>query len=270
MRIEDARVYGFLERVYASLCPDDSAAAGPADRELIVLPCEQEPAPGLVQVALAGVSEPSPAVGKGQLVAQIDDVVVVELQKLRPELLFLHAAVVYREDRALLIVGRSGAGKSTLTLGLAQRGLGYSSDELGPVDLDSWQVYAFPRAIALKTEPPEPVVLPDAALVVEAGALIVPDLLRVSRRSDDEPLALAAVVVLSENRGARPELRGLSRAETVTALYPHLLNSLAHDGDGLDPLLHLSRRTPCWSLRAGSLGPTLDCIERLARHQLGA
>ncbi|WP_454280823.1 HprK-related kinase A [Sphingomonas sp. Marseille-Q8236] len=66
--------------------------------------------------------------------------------------LLLHAAVVAREDRALLLSGISGAGKSTLSLLLAQRGWRFLGDEFALIDPKSGLACPFPRPISLKNE----------------------------------------------------------------------------------------------------------------------
>ena len=83
----------------------------------------------------------------------LDDVIektlTIELQRHRPELFFLHAAVVSAKGRCVVIAGESGAGKSTLCWDLCNAGFKCMSDELAPVDLDTMQVEAYPHAICL-------------------------------------------------------------------------------------------------------------------------
>lgn len=64
--------------------------------------------------------------------------------------LLLHAAVVERDGRALVLTGESGAGKSTLAALLGERGWRLMGDEFALLDPDSGMIFPFPRAISLK------------------------------------------------------------------------------------------------------------------------
>ena len=257
-----------LRRAYSSLRSGDAETA-PA-RQLVVV--SDATSDKLLSWETGGERHSRTVSGFTSLLARIDDVLVVEAQKLRPDLLFLHAAVVCERDSALVIVGESGAGKSTLCLGLVQRGLGYSSDELAPLRLprrgeesearESWSVHTFPRAITLKTMPPAPVSVPKDSIRA-AGFHVATDSLDDVRATDAEAIPVGGIVILERDRDVEPRLRRLGRAEAVTALYPQTLNALAHAGDGLDPLLELCGAVPCWSVRAGELAATLDVLEQL-------
>lgn len=65
--------------------------------------------------------------------------------------LIIHAAVVERGGRALLLPGPPGSGKSTLCAGLVYRGWRLCSDELALVDNDG-KFVALSRPISLKNE----------------------------------------------------------------------------------------------------------------------
>jgi len=90
------------------------------------------------------------------LLPLFDDDLVVQLQYLRPDLYFVHAAVVALEERAFLLPAPPGHGKSTLAWALLQHGLRYSSDELGPIDPKTLSVAPYSRAICLKKNPSPP------------------------------------------------------------------------------------------------------------------
>jgi len=65
-------------------------------------------------------------------------------------LLLLHAAVVARGDRALLLPAWPGHGKSTLCAALVHRGWRLLSDEFGLLRPEDGQLLALPRPIGLK------------------------------------------------------------------------------------------------------------------------
>lgn len=64
--------------------------------------------------------------------------------------LLLHASVVEKGGRALLMTGESGAGKSTLAALLSGRGWRLMGDEFALVDPETGLVHAFPRLVSLK------------------------------------------------------------------------------------------------------------------------
>jgi len=66
--------------------------------------------------------------------------------------LLLHAAVVERGGRALILTGESGAGKSTLAALLGERGWRLMGDEFALIDPATGLLHPFPRAVSLKNE----------------------------------------------------------------------------------------------------------------------
>ncbi|MEN3974691.1 HprK-related kinase A [Emcibacter sp. SYSU 3D8] len=64
--------------------------------------------------------------------------------------LILHAAVVARNGRAVILPGQSGQGKSTLCAALVARGWRHMSDEFALLDPSSLAITAHPRPISLK------------------------------------------------------------------------------------------------------------------------
>ena len=64
--------------------------------------------------------------------------------------LLLHAAVVARDGRALILSGPSGAGKSTLCTALVARGFRFLTDEIAMVRPQDGQLDPHPRPISLK------------------------------------------------------------------------------------------------------------------------
>jgi HprK-related kinase A len=64
--------------------------------------------------------------------------------------LLLHAAVVERDGKALVLPGVSGAGKSTLAALLSLRGWRLMGDEFALLDPATGLLHAFPRLVSLK------------------------------------------------------------------------------------------------------------------------
>lgn len=66
----------------------------------------------------------------------------------------LHAAVVKKDSRAIVLYGQSGFGKTTLALELLQRGYGFMSDEFCPIRLSDSMIEPFERLVGLKPTSP--------------------------------------------------------------------------------------------------------------------
>lgn len=198
----------------------------------------------------------------GTLLFHLEKDLTVGLQRLRPELLFLHAAALAHGDRAWLLAGDSGSGKSTTAWGLLHHGLSYLSDELSPIDLRSLRVLPYPHALCLKRRPPDPYLLPPDALDL-GGTLHVPaDALPGGVAAP--PCTVAGLLFVRHRPGlSAPALRPLSPAEACARLYVVTLNALAHPGDGLDAVQHLAGRVPAYALESGDLAAACERVGRL-------
>ena len=75
--------------------------------------------------------------GDGDLLYFLDGDLSIQLQKRRPDLYFLHSAVLGRHGLAALLVGPSGVGKSTAAWALSHHGFDFKGDELAPIDVET-------------------------------------------------------------------------------------------------------------------------------------
>ncbi len=196
---------------------------------------------------------------EGQFLYELEGDANIALQRLRPDLWFLHAAVAEWEGRAILLVAESGGGKSTTLWGMLHHGWAYLSDELAPIDLASLQVDAYPRALCLKRQPPPAYPLP-AATVRTPQTFHVP-VEQLPRVSPMESCPLAAAYFLKYCPDASaPAMRAISSGETVARLYANGLNQLAHANAGLDAATHIARRIPGFLLETADLAATCALI----------
>jgi hypothetical protein len=90
----------------------------------------------------------------GDFIYKFDKDLTIETQKLRPDLYFVHAAVLALDGYAIALVAPSGYGKSTTTWGLLHHGLQYLSDELAPIDITNMRVHPFPHALCRRRSRP--------------------------------------------------------------------------------------------------------------------
>lgn len=131
-------------------------------------------------------------------------------------LLALHAAVLTRRGRTLVVPARSGAGKSTLAACLLRQGWAYVSDEALALDRTSGRLVSYPRPLGLSEwschAVGDPAGTPgDGETVVTAsdlGAVV-----------DRSPGPVRHVVVLERTGdGSRPSTTRIERSEALGEL----------------------------------------------------
>jgi hypothetical protein len=183
----------------------------------------------------------------------------LELQKRRPELLFLHSAAVEWQGKAYLFAAEAGSGKSTTAWALLHHGFRYLSDELSPIALDALAVLPYAHALCLKQPPPEPYALPAGAIHLGRTIHVPTAALPGSVASGPRPLG-AVFLLRHEPKLRAPNLRELGAAEASARLYVTALNVLAHPDRGLDAVARIAARTPCFALESADLASTCSLI----------
>ncbi|MFH0351486.1 MAG: hypothetical protein ACHBMF_06110 [Chromatiales bacterium] len=189
----------------------------------------------------------------------------IELQYQRPDLFFVHAAVVERHGKAVILAAPSGTGKSTLTLALLHAGFRYLSDELAPLDLITLQVTPYPHALCLKDEPPKPFKLPKGAIRTLNTIHIPTGFLPATALSRPVPLAAVVFIHRRGDTDTKTFLSEIGSAEAAVRLYANALNALAHSGDGIDAAVRIVRCVPCYDLDSTDLVRVGPAIESLIR-----
>jgi hypothetical protein len=202
------------------------------------------------------------------LVFHIDKELILGLQHRRPDLFFLHAAVIEVNGRTAVFPAASGAGKSTFALAMLGRGAAYLSDELAPINVPRLSVHPFPHALCLKSIPPPPCQLP--AGTVRAGKRLYVPTGRAASEGDTEK-RLSAFFFLTRGdtgptRGETGICRQLSTAAATAHLIANALNLRAHDGNGLEPALLLAQTVPAYQLRADDLTHACQAVEGILKN----
>jgi len=78
--------------------------------------------------------------------------VVFEIQRRVDQYFQIHAGVVSRHGKGVLLIGDSNFGKSTLVLALLKRGFTFLSDELAAISRADGMVYPYPRYLGIRPE----------------------------------------------------------------------------------------------------------------------
>jgi hypothetical protein len=196
----------------------------------------------------------------GEFLFQFEKDMTIELQKIRRDLYFLHAAALEFAGRAVLLIAPSGGGKSTTTWGLLHHGFRYLSDELAPVRLESMEIYPYSHAICFKKEPPKPYFLPEQTIYTSRTMHVPTELLPGVAVNELSPLV--GIFFLRQSSFASvPTIKSVTKGEAAARLFANALNALAHEGDGIDGAIEIARRNVCFELTIGDLPATCALVK---------
>ena len=189
--------------------------------------------------------------------------------------LIVHAAVLERNGRALMLPAPSGSGKSTLCAGLVFGG-GWRllSDELALIDPTSGRVIPLPRPVSLKNDSIDAMrSFAPTALFGEVVretikgrvAHVQPPLDGVQRAGQS---ALPAWMVLPRYAaGSIAVLERLPRARAFMALVDNSFNYNVHGRAGFLTFADLIDRCDCFQFKYSSLTEAVAIFDRLARSE---
>jgi len=185
--------------------------------------------------------------------------------------LLLHAAVVAREDRAVIMPGQPGSGKSTLCAGLVSRGWRLLSDEMAIVVPESGEILPVPRPVSLKNESIAVIraFAPSAVIgrswedtrkgtVAHMG---VPEASVHAARMAAMPVSIVAPKFA---RGAGAELEAEAKASMFMYLAKNSFNYHVLGPHGFTALGRVLDRCTCYHLRFGDLASAVAAVDGLS------
>lgn len=175
-----------------------------------------------------------------------------------------HAGAVVHEGAGVLLPAASFHGKSTLTAGLVQQGFELLSDEVGALDLASGTLVGYPRAMSLRGDVLSLLGL-DASVGTSLGdaktRMVRAAALGATRAADGAELRLVVLPhfqagVETRRERLRPGLAAMGLLESSCS--QHRLKEA-----GLDFVLDLARRLPCYRLTYSDLGEAVTAVSEL-------
>lgn len=188
------------------------------------------------------------------------------------DVLMLHAGVVERDGRALILPGQSGSGKSTLSAALCHRGWRLLSDELALVAVTDGSVVPLVRPISLKNESIAALArfAPDAAIGrryegTAKGTIAYCRPPRASVELEDASARPAWLVFPTFGGTGPTDATPVDRALTFARSLGHAVNYRRLGQAGFTTLADLAEGCAAYALTFRDLDEGVACIERLTR-----
>ena len=187
------------------------------------------------------------------------------------QFLIVHAAVIEKGGRAVLLPAPPGSGKSTLCAGLVSRGWRLLSDELTLVDPATGMAHGMARPINLKNASIDVIQAfwPDAEMTAPVHdtakgtvALVRPPVESVRRVGET---ALPRWIVFPRWVADAPaEFKALSKARTCLTLAEQAFNYDIHGQRGFETVADLVDRCDCFDFSYGHLDDAVRAFDDLA------
>jgi HprK-related kinase A len=185
--------------------------------------------------------------------------------------LIVHAAVVERGGRAMILPAPPGSGKSTLCAGLVWRGWRLLSDELALINPATGDITPVPRPVSLKNASID--VIRRFAPQARFGP-VVHETMKGSIAHFSPPpgavercgdTALPAWVVLPRfSAGSETRLTPLSKAKAMMALADNAFNYHVHGASGFHTMAALVGRSDCFEFSYSRLEEAVDLFAQIA------
>jgi HprK-related kinase A len=190
--------------------------------------------------------------------------------------LMLHAAVLERGGRALLLPAAPGGGKTTLCVALAHRGWRLFSDEFGLLRPGSTDLVPLPRPMPLKNESIAVIrrFVPDAVLGPEIPGTVKGTIAHVRPPADSVALmreaARAAWIVFPRwSRDAAFSLEEVPRADGFMRLATNAFNFDLLGAPAFETVRDLVNGTRCFRLVYSDLEEAVSALSALADDDAG-
>lgn len=197
----------------------------------------------------------------------VSHMVFLRLIRLRPDLLFFHAAAVGINGRAFLLIGPKGRGKTTTSMALAARGHAFLGDETAVFEPSTSLVLPFRRPVGVKRGPCATAVssaLTDTAAAFPAEGILRVPIGKVLDVADAAALPLGGVVFL-QPFAPEPRLEKVTAGRDELAQMQPLANAPGGVGSPqrVFAMIRLLGSTRCFKLWPADPDQTAIHIERM-------
>jgi HprK-related kinase A len=186
-------------------------------------------------------------------------------------LLILHAAVIERDGRVLIMPGPPGSGKSTLAAALVNSGWRLFSDELTLIDCEKIEVVPLPRPVSLKNQsiPAIRSQFPEAYLSevvhnTQKGSVCHMKPLADHIKRAAERAGPGWIVFPQYSRGAASALTERAKTDTVMQLASNAFNYHIHGEAGFAALATFAETSACYDFAYSRLDEAIALFDRLA------
>jgi HprK-related kinase A len=184
----------------------------------------------------------------------------------------IHAAVLERNGRTLILSAESGAGKSTLCAALALHGWRLFSDEFALLDPDTGMLAPLPRPISLKNRSidiiraraPRDQVFGPEGIDIEHARFVHMKPPGESVRREQEPAAPGWIVLPRWKAGSKTSISPLAKAHALLRLTDQSFNYNYLGSKGYQAVVDAVRRADCYTLEYADLDDVLGRLDALA------
>jgi hypothetical protein len=184
--------------------------------------------------------------------------------------LILHAAVVERDGRTLIMPAPPGSGKSTLTAALISRGWRLFSDEMALIDIATRRLVPAPRPVCLKNESLEVIrrFVPGAVLSGMTHDTAKGTIAHMKAPAEHvhragETATSGWIVAPKYVAGAAATLAERPKAGAHMYLARNAFNYAIHGRAGFDMVADLVESSGCFDFHYGDLDEAVACLDRL-------
>lgn len=187
------------------------------------------------------------------------------------QFLIIHAAVIEKHGRALILPGIPGSGKSTLCAALINKGWRLLSDELTLVDCQSGLITPVPRPVSLKNQSialianafPDNEFSPAVHDTLKGSVSLMKPPTESVLRADEFALPCLVVFPKYNNRSSL-SLTSLPKAEAFMKLADLSFNYSVLGAEGFNVLVDLIKRCQVYDfVYDGDFDRASDCFEQL-------
>jgi hypothetical protein len=248
----------------------NGSAGGPAPRARFFVEGDASVVGGRWHVALEG-SETTTVDTLELALATVEYRSIVELLNPETGVVALHAALLSKNGRGVLLVGPKEAGKSTLACALWRAGWRFHSDDSAVLE-DGHRARGVPRRVSLRPTSRELLgaelwdriaSLPATTRTGAGGLLFHPG----EAIPGDVPASVevGAVIFLARlgSMAGAGEIALLDPARALLALWPYCHRRQAGIGEALRSIQPLADRVPMFDLGRGDLGVMVERVEEV-------